>query len=334
MPTYRTYLYLTLISIVFGATLGSTANAANADTATTHVTTGVPPGFKSATADLGDIKIHYVIGGSGPPLLLVHGWPETWYEWRKMMPGLAAHYTVIAPDLRGMGDSSLAASGYDKKTLGQDMYRLMTKLGYTKATLIGHDWGAPVAYAYAAQYRDAVEQLVMIEGAPMGSWLPTTDLLWFFPFLRIPGYAEQILPGREREFLRYFYDNADFHVVPGAIDATSIDVYSRAYARPDRMMPTYGLYRSIPQDVRDTDEFAKRPLSIPVLAIGAERGAGELVAQSARKLATHVTPVLFKKTGHFIPEERPEPLLAIVLQFLHAKPVVAVWQPQGEGAYP
>lgn len=315
-----------VVAALFIAGSAIPARAANKDTENTVVTVGVPRGFESRIADLGDLKIHYVAGGSGAPLLLLHGWPETWYEWRKMLPLLAARYTVIAPDLRGMGDSSLTPTGYDKKTLAQDMHRLMAQLGHGKVTVIGHDWGAPVAYAYAAQHRNAVDRLVLVEGAPMGSWLPTTDLIWFFPFLRIPGYAEKILPGREREFLHYFYENDDFHVVH-AFDPATIEIYSRAYARPGRMTPTYGLYRSIPQDVRDTDRFAKQPLTIPVLAIGAERGSGELIVQSARKIASRVTPVVFRQTGHFIPEERPEALTDTVLQFLEGKAVAAEWRP-------
>ncbi len=298
------------------------------DTVDTPVTVGIPTGFVSTSADLGNgVRIHYVIGGSGPPLLLVHGWPETWYEWRKMMPLLAKHYTVVAADLRGMGDSSLGPDGYDKKTLGKDMHDLMTGLGYNKVTLIGHDWGAPIAYAYAAAYRNEVQKLVMIEGAPMGSWLPSTDLLWFFPFLRIPNYAEQLLIGREREFLRYFYENDAFHAVPGAFDATSIEVYSRSYARPQRMEASYGLYRSIPQDVRDTDAFAKQPLTIPVLAIGAELGAGDFIASSARKVAANVSSTVFRQTGHFIPEERPDALTEVILRFLRDQPVMPDWRP-------
>jgi pimeloyl-ACP methyl ester carboxylesterase len=287
----------------------------------------IPAGFQSRTADVGAARIHFVVGGKGPPLLLVHGWPESWYEWRKMMPSLATRFTVVAVDLRGMGASSLEPSGYDKKTLATDLHRLMVSLGYARADIVGHDWGGPVAYAYAAQYRDAVDKLVVVEGSPFGPWLKTLDIAWFFTFFRIPGYAESILPGREAAFLRYFYVNDRYHVVPGSFDERSIAHYTRDYARPGRMAATYGLYRTIDQDVRDNTTFAQEPLTIPVLSIGAEKGAGEITFSSARAVATHVTPVLFHATGHFIPEERPDALVATIEDFIDGKPVAAEWSP-------
>ena len=285
------------------------------------------PGFASHIVDVGSARLHCLVGGKGPALLLIHGWPETWYEWRKMMPALARHHTVIAPDLRGFGDSSLEPSGYDKKTLASDMHALLMKLGHPTADVVGHDWGGPVAYAYAAQYPKAVRKLVMVEGAPFGPWMETIEPIWFFHFLRLPGgYAEKLITGREREFLRYFYDNREMNVVR-AFDEPVIDVYSRAYARPGRMGPSYGLYRSIDQDVLDNIAFSRTKLVIPVLAIGAQKGSGELVSKSARAVAESVTSILFKSTGHFIPEERPDELTNVIEAFLAGSPVPATWSP-------
>lgn len=322
MPTRKNFLLSTVVA-AFGALAVISAAQGQSPAASRAA---VPPGFTSHIADLGEVKIHYVIGGNGPPVLLLHGWPETWYEWRKVMPLLAQGHTVIAADLRGMGDSSLAPSGYDKKTLAQDMRQLMVKLGHPVATLVGHDWGGPVAYAYAAQYRDGVDKLVLIEGSPFGPWMKSTNILWFFDFLRKPGYAEKLITGREREFLRDFYDNPEMHVVP-AFDKGVIDIYSTAYSRPGRMGPSYGLYRSIDQDVRDNGEFARTKLTIPVLAIGAEAGAGPLVFEASKQVAASPSTLLFHKTGHFIPEERPEPLARAVLDFMAGKPVPQEWIP-------
>ncbi len=288
-----------------------------------------PPGFTSHLADTLGAKIHYLKGGSGPALLLIHGWPETWYEWRKMMPALARHYTVIAADLRGFGESSLEPAGYDKKTLANDLHVLMVRLGYTRATVVGHDWGAPVAYAYAAQHRDAVDKLVLVEGALFGPWTENIEPLWFFHLLRLPnGYAENLITGRERQFLSCFYDNREMHVVP-AFDKSVIDIYTAAYARPGRMGPSYGLYRTIDDDVRDNAIFSKTKLAVPVLAVGADKGIGQGVIQSAHVVAANVTPVLFNHTGHFIPEERPEALTEAIELFLAGKPVPASWTPPG-----
>lgn len=292
-----------------------------------RVSTLVPAGFQAHDARLSRVRIHYWIGGSGPPLLLLHGWPETSLEWRGVAPLLARRFTVIVPDLRGMGDSSLEPSGYDKKTLAQDMHELMGKLGFARATLVGHDWGGPVAYAYAAQFRDGVDKLVMIEGAPFGPWMARTNLAWFFDFFRIPGYAEWIVTGREREFLGWFYETPSYHVVPEAFDPATVDAYMRAYARKDRMQATYGLYRAIDQDVRDNSQFTRQKLTIPVLAIGAETGAGEVTFDSARHAASNVTTMMFRNTGHFIPEERPQLLAERILAFIDGKRVPAEVRP-------
>ena len=283
---------------------------------------------ESHTVNVGGASIHYLIAGSGPALLLVHGWPETSYEWRKMMPELSKHYTVIAADLRGIGESSAEPAGYDKKTLAEDLYQLTQQLGYRRVTIVGHDWGAPVAYAFAAVHRDSVDKLVMVEGAPFGPWNKTVEPLWFFTFFRQPNrYAENLIEGREKEFLSYFYDNQQMHVVP-AFDAQVVDVYTRAYSRPGRMTATYGLYRSIDQDVKDNAELSKVKLEMPVLAVGAEKGAAAMVFESAKAVANNPTTVLFKQTGHFIPEERPDELTEIVEDFLAGKSVAAVWEPR------
>jgi pimeloyl-ACP methyl ester carboxylesterase len=310
-----------------GAPLQISQAANKPDRAEAAVTSNVPAGFRSQMKDLGDARIHYVIGGEGPPILLVHGWPETWYEWRKMMPALAKRFTVIAPDLRGMGDSSLERTGYDKKTLATDLHHLMVKLGYPKATLVGHDWGASVGYAYAAQYRDAVTRLVLIEGIAFGPWVGTNEPYWFFSLLRLPDqYAERLIAGREKQFLSYFYRNDAFHVVPGAFDDASIAVYERSFARPGRMDPSYGLYRTIDQDVKDNIELAKTPLAMPVLAIGAQQGGGDFIIKATRAVAPGATPLVFENTGHFIPEERPAELVGVIEDFIDGKPVPAIWK--------
>jgi len=160
------------------------------------------PGFHEQTVEANGQRIHLVVGGKGPPILLIHGWPETAYEWRKMLPELAKDHTLYAVDLRGAGQSSVPESGYDKQTLAEDVYAAMLKLGVAKAEVVGHDWGASVAYAYAARHPEAVGHLLVCEGAPFGPWMPKTDLFWYFGFMRIPGFAERVIVGNEREYLR------------------------------------------------------------------------------------------------------------------------------------
>jgi len=289
--------------------------------------TEVPAGFRSQFAEVNGLRIHYVTGGSGPPILLIHGWPEDWHEWRKMMPQLAAKHTVIAVDLRGFGQSQIASSGYDRKTLADDLSQLMTKLNYSQVTVVGHDWGGPVAYAYAATHRDAVDRLIIVEGALDGPWSSKQSApflhnpLWFFGFFEIPDFAEKVLAGHEKEFLDWFYRNKGFHIVPGSFSEAEITYYETAFARPGRLAASLQLYRTIDRDIADNSELSQTPLSIPLLAIGARYGLGTMVAESMRHVAGSVAPVLMENTGHFIPDERPEALSRIVEAFLDGRPV-------------
>lgn len=294
---------------------------------------GVPAGFSSRFATANGVRLHYVIGGSGSPILLIHGWPEDWYEWRKAMPLLARDHTVIAVDLRGFGWSEITATGYDRRTLAKDLYELMQGLGYQKVTVVGHDWGASVAYAYAATYRDAVDRLVVAEGTPKGPWSreQTTPLIhnpyWFFGFFEIPNYAETVLAGHEKQFLDWFYRSKVFHVVPGGFSDADIEYYETTYSRSGRFAASLKLYRTLDQDIADNAVLSQTPLTIPVLAVGAQRGLGEGVPAAMRHFAHSVTPVLMSETGHFLVEERPEAFVEIVETFLAGQPVAPTWTP-------
>lgn len=328
-------------SVATGLILASTlaATLIGAMPATAHAAPsigadyGVPAGFSSRFATANGVRLHYVIGGSGSPVLLIHGWPETWYEWRKVMPQLAAGHTVIAVDLRGFGWSDVTATGYDRRTLAEDLYQLMRQLGYPKATVVGHDWGAPVGYAYAATHRDAVDRLVIAEGAPDGPWThqQTTPFahnpFWFFGFFEIPNYAETVLAGRETPFLDWFYRNRGFHVVPGGFSDDDVAYFEEAYARPGRFAASLNLYRTIDQDIADNAVLSQSPLTIPVMAIGADHGIGQGVPAGMRHVASNVTPVLMGATGHFLTEERPTAFVEIVETFLAGRPVAPAWAP-------
>ena len=300
----------------------------------------VPAGFRSRTADLGDVKIHYVIGGRGSPVLLIHGWPETWYEWRKVMPILAERHTVIAVDLRGFGESQITSSGYDKKTLAEDLFNLMTRLGYPHSVIVGHDWGSAVGYAYAAVHRDAVGQLVIVEGAPDGPWTLKQKApflhnpLWFFGFFEIPGYSEAVIAGHESAFLDWFYRNKDFHAVPEGFSAQDIAYYEDAFGRPGRLAASFQLYRTIDQDIADNTALSQVPLSIPVLAIGAQRGLGDGVAEALRHVAANVKSVSLEGTGHFVADERPEVFARILEDFIGGQDIAPTWKPESGNSAP
>jgi pimeloyl-ACP methyl ester carboxylesterase len=287
--------------------------------------------FSQHTVKVNGNNLHYVSGGNAKEvMLLLHGWPEMWYEWRKMMPLLTRQYTVIAPDLRGAGESAVTDSGYDKKTLAQDIHGLMKQLGYNKAIVIGHDWGASVAYAYAAQYPEAVSKLVIAEGGPFGHWMPNIELYWYFTFMRLPNdYAEKVTKGNEREYLTWFYQTSKFHFVKGAISDADVTYYLRYFKQAGRMTAGFNFYRTIDQDVADNSEWAKTPLTMPVLAVGAEHGAKKAIAESMKQVAKNVSSVVMNNTGHFIPEERPEEFTKIIFDFINNKlPENLEWAPE------
>ena len=164
-------------------------------------------------ADLGNVVLHYVMAGEGEPVVLLHGWPQTWYEWRKVIPELAKSYRVIAPDMRGAGDSSRPLDGYDTHTVGNDIYKLMTeKLGHAKFILVGHDWGGPAAYAVAAAHPEAVRKLAIVDVVIPASGEDAAGgddggggRLWRHPFHRLPDLPEALTQGRERIYLSYVY---------------------------------------------------------------------------------------------------------------------------------
>src|SRR6266566_7395868 len=176
------------------------------------MTTPLPPQLQSQfshqTAHVNGIDVHYVIGGQGFPVVLLHGWPQTWYEWRKIMPALAEKYTVIAPDSRGMGDSQRTESGYDASTLAEDAFSLVRSLGFQQIFLVGHDLGVSTAYAYAARYREAVQRLVILD-VPLEGFgreeFAIKNNVWHNGFFQASGaLAESLVEGREHILLQWF----------------------------------------------------------------------------------------------------------------------------------
>jgi pimeloyl-ACP methyl ester carboxylesterase len=270
--------------------------------------TQLQPLFSHQTANVNGINIHYVTGGQGSPVVLLHGWPQTWYEWRKIMPGLAQNYTVIAPDSRGMGDSERTDSGYDASTLAEDVFSLVTSLGFQQILLVGHDLGVSTAYAYAARHRDAVQRLVILdvplEGFGREDFAAKRNAWWYGFFQAPSGLAESVLEGHEAILLQWFLARAG-----AALTQEDIDEYVRTYSGRDSLRAGFEYYRAFSTNAQQFTEYARQKLSIPVLALGGERSGAGWPFYSLAQLADNVSGGIIPQCGHYIAEEQPEELL-------------------------
>ena len=273
--------------------------------------------FSHRTAAVGDGTMHYVTGGRGPAVVLLHGWPEDWSSWRKVMPALAERFTVIAPDLPGLGTSSPPPS-YDKRTVARLVRDLVRQLGHARAFVVGHDMGAAVAYAYAAAYPDEVPRLVFMESLVPGFGLeritdPANGGSWHFGFQGTPEYAVPLVSGRERMYLTAQVMGVT--VNPEAMRAP-LEEYVRAYERPTVLRAGFEYYRAlIGQDARDDRAAFRGKLRMPVLAV-AVTGKNAGLPDALRAVAADVRPLIVDRSGHFVQEERPVYLARRLTAFL------------------
>lgn len=266
--------------------------------------------FTHQTADVNGVRLHYVIGGQGFPIVLLHGWPQTWYAWRKIMPALAEKYTVIALDLRGLGDFEKTETGYDAPTLAEDIFALVHSLGFQQLFLVGHDLGVSVAYAYAAQHREDVQRLVALdvplEGFGREEWGRQRNLWQFGFFQAAPGLAESLVEGRERILLEWFFARKRNQA---ALTPEDIDEYVRCYSSPGALRAGFEYYRAFSYNEQQFKEYSKQKLHIPVLALGGEPSGAGAPFYSLAQLAEHVSGGIIPQCGHYIAEEQPEELL-------------------------
>lgn len=268
------------------------------------------------TKKVNGISLHYVIAGEGEPLVLLHGWPQTWYEWRHVIPKLADEYTVIAPDLRGMGDSERPRDGYDNNTVATDIHMLVHNLGYETVSLVGHDWGMPTAYAYAAQHRDEVRALAVLDAVLPG--IRTDEkprMLWHVPFHQIRDLPERLVAGNERVYLSWFYRELAYD--PSAIDDDVLEEYLRCYSSSGGLRGGFEYYRAFDANSEQNQEHAKNPLEIPVLALGGQTSFRDQTIKDMEAVATDVDGEVVERTGHWIPEERPDYLADRLLKFFN-----------------
>jgi pimeloyl-ACP methyl ester carboxylesterase len=274
--------------------------------------------FEHAYADLGDVRLHYVMAGQGPAVVLLHGWPQTWYMWRDVIPGLATRYRVIAPDLRGLGDSSRPADGYDKKTLAQDVWRLVHEVLHENSLfLVGHDWGGPTAFALAAQHREAVRRVAIFDVPVPGDGTSVFfSNRWHHGLHWERDLPEELTAGREDIYLGFFYRN--WGARPDAISEEAQQEYLRTYRQPGAMRAGFNFYRAMRQDVLDNEMFiAAGKLNMPVLCYGGSfgRSRGMAAIESWRRVATDVRGGIAEDCGHWVPEERPQWVVEQLLAF-------------------
>ena len=276
------------------------------------------------TLRLARVTLHVAGAGSGVPVVLLHGWPQTWHEWRKVIPLLAGRYRLIIPDLPGLGDSSQPAGGYDKKTIAADLQEMCERLELGRFHLVGHDWGGPTAFALACAMPAAVRSLVILDVTipGIGPDISQGGRRWHHAFHMTPELPERLVQGREREYLGWFY--REFSWQRAAIEEADVDEYVRCYSRPGALRAGFEYYRTIPRDAADNRAILASGfrLPMPVLALGGARtearGRGEEPLESLRAIATDVRGGVLPDCGHFIPEEQPELLAARLLDFFPA----------------
>jgi pimeloyl-ACP methyl ester carboxylesterase len=285
----------------------------------------LPPGFRetftSRYVDIGELRLHAVTGGHGRPLLLVHGWPQTWYAWRLLMPELARDFQVVAVDQRGIGLSDKPADGYDAGTLANDLVALMEALGHERFALVGVDTGMNIAYALASDHRDRVERLVAGEAplpgvgpaVPLLVPAPVNERIWHIAFNRTAKVNEQLVKGREAIYFGNEFAVAAAKPLP--------DHAVRYYVRilrsdPHALRGSFGFYRALDTTIAQNQQRMTRRLTLPVLAIGAQFSFGAGVGDAMRLVAYDVQSLVIPGAGHWLAEEAPEEMLAALTAFL------------------
>jgi pimeloyl-ACP methyl ester carboxylesterase len=275
------------------------------------------PAPQDKFAEVNGVRLHYLIAGRGDPIVLLHGFAETSHMWLPLIAKLADTHTVIAPDLRGFGQSSAPADGYTKAAMAQDIHALVKSLDYDRIRLVGHDIGLMVAYAYAAQYPGEIDRIVLMEAflPGVGDWNSVFLLrdLWHFHFYGKTPLA--LVTGRERIYLEHFWN--DFAADPTkSVSETDREFYAREYARPGHMAAGMEFFRAFPKDAEDFAGFAKTRLSMPMLVLSGEKAGGPFLIEQGKMVATDVEGVLVKGSGHWLMEEAPDQVIPKLVEFL------------------
>lgn len=278
--------------------------------------TQLPSAFRVQDVPLNGVTLHVRVGGKGPAVVLLHGFGDTGDMWAPLAADLARDHTVVVPDLRGMGLSSIPDSGYDKKTQAGDIRGVLAALGIEHSVVIGHDIGTMVAFAYAARYPQQTDRLVVMDAPVPGikPWdeIVRSPMLWHFDFGGPD--AERLVAGRERIYLDRFWN--EFAGDPTKIDEATRQHYAKLYARPGAMRAAFAQFRSIRQDAVDNEASMTTRLTMPVLAVGGEKSFGNNEAIVMRNAADNVTQVVVPGAGHWLMEEAPTPTIRAIRDFI------------------
>jgi len=297
--------FLTAVLILFSTTICANASA-------------TPAAISSRISEVDGIKLHYLTSGHGPAVILLHGYTQTSRMWRPIIPQLAEKFTVIAPDLPGIGDSEIPKDGLDMKTAAIRIHALAKSLGVEKARVVGHDIGLMVAYAYAAQFPAETEKLAVMDAFLPGvaGWevVYNNPRIWHFRFNGPT--PEALVRGRERTYFEHYWNDFAADKAHSIAEADRV-AYTSAYARPGRMRAGWGYFISFPnKTASDFAQFSQTKLPMPVLAIGGEKANGELLGQQMKIVASDATVVVLKNTGHWVLEENPRETTDTLMKFL------------------
>jgi pimeloyl-ACP methyl ester carboxylesterase len=275
-----------------------------------------PIAIDSRFAEVNGTKLRYLIAGQGDPVLLLHGFAQTSHMWRPLIAELAKTHTVIAPDLRGFGDSTKPDGGYDKKTMARDVHALTASLGHKRVAVAGHDIGLMVAYAYAAQYPSEIERIALMDAflPGVGDWTTVWLLrdLWHFHFYGKTPLA--LVDGRERIYLEHFWN--DFAADPArSVSEADRRFYAAAYAQPGAIKAGFEVFRAFEQDAKDFAGFATTKLTTPMLVLTGEKASGEFLIAQGRLVDDKVEGVVIKGSGHWLMDEAPDQVIPKLVAF-------------------
>ena len=305
-----TFFLTSLLFVRSGFPLNAQAPGAAAGTLAVDTT------ISHRTAQINGVRYHYALSGSGPiTVVLLHGWPVTWYHWHKIIPKLAEQYTVVAPDLRGLGLTAKPDAGYDKRTVAEDIFQLIRSLGSGRVYIVGHDIGGMVAFALAHEHPEVVQKLVILDAPIPGLsiWEQSLRRLWHLAFHQVPDLPEALVAGNVRAYLQYFFT---FNVYdPTAIEEEEFAEYVRAYSRPGALRAGFAYYRAFGEDVKRNEEYSRSKLRMPVLALGGELTTGDGTLRQLQPISDNAQGGVLPRSGHWLASEQPDELVRRLVAF-------------------